>query len=79
MTNDIWKRFPVMKGFRCLDMKEEIQVKVVADTRRVAPTALIAYFQEASRRFWQEAAHQYPESSTTSLAVSEKNTRRPKE
>ena len=54
MNSEMWKRFPVIQGFRCLDMKDGAQTKVIEDTRRIAPTALIAYFQGASRRFWQE-------------------------
>ena len=75
MNSDIWKRFPVIKGFRCLDMKDRAQAKVVEDTRRATPMALIAYFRDASRHFWQEAGRAYPERSATPLTIREKDDR----
>lgn len=75
MTKNLWKRFRIMKGFHCLTMKDDIQAKILEDTQNTTPDAIVAYFTETSRHFWQGKERRYPDMSTAPMAVREKKTR----
>jgi hypothetical protein len=53
MSSRIWQKFPVTPGLHVLEMKDRCQKQVMEDTRGASPVALVAYFREASRRFWR--------------------------
>jgi len=54
MSNPIWQRFSSAPKLRSLDMKDRVQEQVMAETRGATSAELVAYFREASRRFWRE-------------------------
>jgi hypothetical protein len=69
MSSSLWQRFPVEPGLHTLEMKDRLQERVMEDTRGASAEALVAYFREASRRFWQEVGCAYPESVTSPMLV----------
>ena len=71
MSNPIWQRFPITPGLRSVEMKDRLQARVMEETRGAAPVALVAYFRDASRRFWREVGRAYPESVAPPMAVRE--------
>ena len=71
MSNPIWRRFPVAPELHCIEMKDRAQDRIMEETRNAAPDALVAYFREASRRFWREIGRDYPEFASTRMAVRE--------
>jgi len=71
MSNPIWRRFPGALELHCLEMKDHAQDRIMEETRNAAPDKLMAYFREASRRFWQQVGRDYPEFASTRMAVRE--------
>ena len=69
MSSLLWQRFPVEPGLHTLEMKDRLQERVMEDTRGAAVATLVAYFREASRRFWREAGCAYPQSSASPMLV----------
>ena len=69
MSNPFWKAFPTLPGLHCIEMKDRVQGNVMDETRELTPTALIAYFRNASRRFRREVGRTYPESVATPMTV----------
>jgi hypothetical protein len=69
MSSSLWQRFPVEPGLHTLEMKDRLQERVMEDTKGASPAALVAYFREASHRFWQEVGCAYPESVTSPMLV----------
>jgi hypothetical protein len=71
MSSQIWQRFPVAPGLHSLELKDRLQERVMEDTRGASPTALVAYFREASRRFWREVGCAYPETVASPMMARE--------
>ena len=71
MFSSVWQRFPVAPGLHSLELKDRLQKRVMEDTKGASPAALVAYFREASRRFWREVGCAYPESDALPTAVRE--------
>ena len=71
MSSQIWQRFPVAPGLHSLEMKDRLQERVMEDTRGASPAALVAYFREASRRFWHDVGGAYPETVASPMVVRE--------
>jgi hypothetical protein len=69
MSSPSWQRFPVEPGLHALEMKDHLQERVMEDTKGASPAALVDYFRNASRRFWQEVGCAYPESVTSPMLV----------
>jgi predicted component of type VI protein secretion system len=69
MSSPFWQRFPVQPGLHSLEMKDRLQEQVMEDTRGAATVALVAYFREASRRFWREVGCAYPEPVASPMLV----------
>jgi hypothetical protein len=69
MSSPFWQRFPVQPGLHSLEMKDRLQKQVMEDTRGAAAAALVAYFREASRRFWRGVDHDYPDPVASSILV----------
>ena len=71
MNNIFWKRYPTLRDLHCVEMKDRVQSKVMAETREATPEALVSYFHAASRRFWRQVGGAYPESVATPMTVHE--------
>ena len=69
MSSRIWQRFPVAPGLHSLELKDRLQERVMEDTRDASPAGLVAYFREASRRFWREVGYAYPETVAAPMVV----------
>jgi hypothetical protein len=52
MNEAVWKRFPTSPDMHCVGIKDRVQGKVMEETRHATPETLVAYFRNASRRFW---------------------------
>ncbi|MFA6242213.1 MAG: hypothetical protein WC655_14865 [Candidatus Hydrogenedentales bacterium] len=51
MSDEFWKRFPVIPGFDCVQMKNDIQAKIYDEIKGLSSEELVAYFNRAGRRF----------------------------
>ena len=71
MSSLFWQRFPVEPVLHSLEMKDRLQERVMEDTRGAAAAVVVAYFREASRRFWREVNCANPESVASPMAVRE--------
>jgi hypothetical protein len=71
MNSSFWQRFPTALEIRCIDMKDHAQVQVAQATRGASPEKLVAYFQEASRRFWKEMGYPCSDSAMAPMVVRE--------
>ncbi|MDY0168717.1 MAG: hypothetical protein RBS80_19365 [Thermoguttaceae bacterium] len=60
MSDSIWDRFPQASDIRCVEMKDQLQGRVSRETRNASADELVAYFHDASWRFWQEMGRPYP-------------------
>ncbi len=60
MSNSIWDRLPAASDIHCIEMKDQLQDRVASETRNVSADELVAYFRNASRRFWQEMGRACP-------------------
>jgi hypothetical protein len=76
MNKTFWQRFPAGAEIRCVEMKDQVQERVARDTLGVAPDRLVAYFREASQRFWREMGRPCPESAAKPIASQEADTRK---
>lgn len=73
MSNAIWQRYPVTPGLHCVEMKDRLQERVMEETRGASTAVLVAYFQEASRRFWREVGRAYPGAVETASRETDKH------
>ncbi len=64
MSDSIWDRFPAASDIRCVEMKDQLQDRVTRETRNASVDELVAYFRDASRRFWQEMGRPCPPGSS---------------
>jgi hypothetical protein len=71
MNEAFWERFPKTAKMDCIAMKDRAQAGVARETRGLSSDQLIAYFREASRRFWSKVGRAYPEATPTPMAVRE--------
>lgn len=50
MSKDFWKRFPLIPGFDCLKMKQDIQARIYGEIKDLSPSERVAYFNRAGDR-----------------------------
>ncbi len=72
MSDSIWDRFPAACDIRCVELKDQLAGRVARETRNVSADELVAYFRDASRRFWQEMGRPYPPGREEAMATVEK-------
>jgi hypothetical protein len=71
MNDAFWDKFPKTTKIHCVEMKDRVQARIASETKGLAHDQLFAYFRAASRRFWRDVEHAYPDVTPAPMAVRE--------
>ena len=51
MNETFWKRFPPIRGFDCLKMKNDIQARIYEDIKDMTPAQRLEYYRRGAGEF----------------------------